>query len=172
MISKVYFRKNSCTQIQKFWISPFDAMLVGRLKRKNLFGSLCPSWTNSGKRLVKQILSEVDPPLWSREQLADPDSPLSVYTHTHPFNSPFSGTTRVSRYKKGETNLDFTEARDSEWQWYQLGHMQVCTSLQTDNHASTPPLSFFTSRVPFLPPNQQHQSTEGNPLRVYYICFI
>ena len=53
------------------------------------------------------------------------------------------------------------EARDSEWQWHQLGHMQVCTSLQTDNHASTPPLSFFTGRMPFLPPNQQHQSTEG-----------
>jgi len=33
--------------------------------------------------------------------------------------------------------------------------MQVCTSLQTDNHASTPPLSFFTGQVPFLPPNQQ-----------------
>ena len=28
-------------------------------------------------------------------------------------------------------------------QWHQLGHMQVCTSLQTDNHASTPPLSFL-----------------------------
>ena len=51
--------------------------------------------------------------------------------------------TQVSRYQKDKTNLDFTEARDSEWQWHQLGHMQVCTSLQTDNHASTPPLSFF-----------------------------
>jgi len=51
---------------------------------------------------------------------------------------------------------------DSEWQWHQLGHMQVCTSLQSDNHASTPPLSFFTGRMPFLPPpNQQRQSTEG-----------
>ena len=56
-----------------------------------------------------------------------------------------SGTTRVSRYQKGKTNLNFTEARDSEWQWHQLGHMQVCTSLQTDNHASTPPLSFYRS---------------------------
>jgi len=55
----------------------------------------------------------------------------------------------VSRYQKGETNLDFTEARDSEWQWHQLGHMQVCTSLQADNHAGTPPLSFFTGRMPF-----------------------
>jgi len=52
-------------------------------------------------------------------------------------------TTRASRYQKGKTNLDFTEARDSEWQWHQLGRMQVCTSLQTDNHASTPPLSFY-----------------------------
>ena len=58
----------------------------------------------------------------------------------HTFNGPFSGTTEVSRYQKGKTNLDFTEARDSVWQCHQLGHMQVCTSLQTDNHASTPPL--------------------------------
>ena len=56
--------------------------------------------------------------------------------NTHPFNGPLSGTTRVSRFQNGETNLDFTEARDSEWQWHQLGHMQVCTSLQTDNHAN------------------------------------
>jgi len=49
----------------------------------------------------------------------------------------------VSQYQKGKTNLDFTEARDSEWQWHPLGHMQVCTSLQADNDASTPPLSFF-----------------------------
>ena len=75
-------------------------------------------------------------------------------THTHPFNGPFSRTTRVSRYQKGETNLDFTEARDSDWTWHQLSHMQVCTSLQTDNHASTPPLSFVTGRMPFLPPNR------------------
>jgi len=39
--------------------------------------------------------------------------------------------------------------------------MQVCTSLQTDNHASTPLLKFFTGRMPFLLPDQQHQSTEG-----------
>ena len=64
-------------------------------------------------------------------------------THTHPFNSPLSGTTRVSRYQKGKTNLDFTEDTDSEWQWHQLGHIQVCTSLHTDNHASMPPLSFY-----------------------------
>jgi len=34
-----------------------------------------------------------------------------IHTHTHTFNGPFSGTTRVSRYQKGNTNLDFTEAK-------------------------------------------------------------
>jgi len=33
----------------------------------------------------------------------------------------------VGWYQKGKTNLDFTEARDSEWQWHQLGHMQSAT---------------------------------------------
>jgi len=51
-------------------------------------------------------------------------------------------------YQKGKTNLDCTEARDSEWQWHQLGHMQVCTSLQTDNHTSTLPLSFLQAGCP------------------------
>jgi len=60
---------------------------------------------------------------------------------------------------EGKTNPDFTEARDSECHWHQLGHMQVYTLFQTDNHASTQPLSFFTGRLPFLPPNQQRQST-------------
>jgi len=49
----------------------------------------------------------------------------------------------VSQYQKGKIDLDFTEARDSEWQWHQLGDIQVCISLQTDNHASTSLLKFF-----------------------------
>jgi len=58
----------------------------------------------------------------------------------------------VSRYQKGKTNLDFTEARDSEWQWHELGHMQVRTLLQTDNHASTPTLSFLQAGCPSCHP--------------------
>ena len=66
---------------------------------------------------------------------------LAHPTHTHRLTALFSGTTRVSRYQKGKTNLDFTEAKDSEWQWHQLGHVQVYTSsLQTNNHTSNPPL--------------------------------
>jgi len=83
------------------------------------------------------------------------------------FNGPFSRTTRVSQHQKGKTNLDFTEARDSEWQWHQLGHMQVCTTLRAKNHASILPLSFIIDRMPFLLPNQQRQSTEGKYSHMY-----
>jgi len=58
----------------------------------------------------------------------------------------------VGRYQKGKTNLDFTEARDSEWQWHHLGHMQVCTLFETDNHASTSPLSFLQAGCPSCRP--------------------
>ena len=73
---------------------------------------------------------------------ADRNTRLStIRTFTH-VQRPFPGTTQVSRYQMGKTNLDFTEARDSEWQWHQLGHTQVCISFhfQTDNHANTSPL--------------------------------
>jgi len=67
----------------------------------------------------------------------------------------------VSRYQKGKTDLDFAEARDSEWQWHQLGHMQ---SAHRSRQITTPAPhhSVFTGRMPFLPPNQQRQSTEGS----------
>jgi len=57
--------------------------------------------------------------------------------------------------------LHFTEARDSEWQWHQLGRMQVCTSLQTDNHASTPLLSFFQAGCPSCRPANSVKALEG-----------
>jgi len=61
--------------------------------------------------------------------------------------------------QKGKTNLDFTEARDNEWQWYQLGCMQVCTLLQTENHASSPaPHHSDFYRPDALPAAQPKQS--------------
>jgi len=78
---------------------------------------------------------------------------LLTYLLTHiPFNGPLSGTTLMSRYQKGKTDLDFTEARDNEWQWHQLGHMQVSISLQTDKNANTPPLSFLQTGCPSCHP--------------------
>ena len=66
-----------------------------------------PDWTSYGWQLVTPA-ARLD---WTRVH--------GVYctcAHTHPFNGPSSGTTRVSRHRKVKTNLDFTEARDSEWQ--------------------------------------------------------
>ena len=111
-----------------------------RMRPKQWLGSvLCVSFTavtplvgrQEGHRLIKVCATYTQ------------RFPPEQHTHTHPFNGSFSRTTRVSRYQKGKTNLDFTIARDSEWQWRQLGHMQVCVSLQTDNHAITPQLKFF-----------------------------
>jgi len=53
-------------------------------------------------------------------------------SHTHPFNGPFSGTTRVSRYQKGKTYLDFTEARNRERQWQALAGPHASLHLAPD----------------------------------------
>jgi len=74
----------------------------------------------------------------------------------------------VSQYQKGKTNLDFTEARDSEWRWHQLGHMQVCTSPQTDNHASTSPLSFLQAGCLSCCPTNSVKALKGAVSYYYY----
>jgi len=73
----------------------------------------------------------------------------------------------VSWYQKGKTNLDFTEARDSEWQRHQLGHMKVCMSLQTDIHASTPSLTFLQARCPSCHPTNSVKALKEMDL--YYL---
>jgi len=73
---------------------------------------------------------------------------LQQQQQQHSFNGPLSRTTWVSHYQNGKTNLDFIEVGDGEWQWYQLIHMQICNSPQTDNHASTPPLNFLQAGCP------------------------
>jgi len=117
-----------------------------------------------------------------------------THTHTHPFNGPLSGTTRVGRYQKGKTNLDLLEqetVRGSDISWAVCTHARThahthththtcvenCTktthretdSIQSALHSRqittpAPHHSVFTDRMPFLPPNQQRQSTEGTSL--------
>jgi len=70
----------------------------------------------------------------------------------------------VSRYQKGKPNLDFTEARDSEWQWHQVGYMQICTSLQTDNHATTSLLSFLQAGCPSCHPTNSVKALKATKL--------
>jgi len=67
------------------------------------------------------------------EKLALETNKFTYYiTHTHPFNGPFSGTTQVSWYQKGKTNLDFTEARDSGISW------TICKSAPCSRQTATP----------------------------------
>ena len=80
--------------------------------------------------------------------------------------------TQVSRYQKGKTNLDFTEARDSEWQWHQLGHMQVCTLLQADNLASTRPLSFLQAECPSCRPTNSIKALKASAIYSYVIIIV
>ena len=72
--------------------------------------------------------------------------------HTHPFNGPFSRTTQVSRYQKGKTNLDFSEARDSEWQWHQLGHMSASRSRQITTPAAHHSVFYRPDALPAAKP--------------------
>ena len=84
-----------------------------------------------------------------------------THTHTHPFNGALSGTTRINQYRKGKPI------------WILLKQETVSSSgitgpyaslhLAADNHAwcQHPTTQFFTSQMPFLPPNQQRQSTES-----------
>jgi len=76
--------------------------------------------------------------------------------HTpQPFYGPFSRTTRVSRCQKRTLWCKgrLTEA-DTPTIW--LG------ATPSGLTSATSTILFFTGRMPFLPPNQQCQSTEGN----------
>jgi len=76
---------------------------------------------------------------------------MYTYTHTR-LTALFPGVPRWAGTRKVKANLDFTGARDGKWQWHQLGHMQVCTLLHIDNHASNPQLSFLQSGCPSCRP--------------------
>ena len=91
--------------------------------------------------------------------------PTLENTHTHRFNGPFSGTTRVSRYQKSKTNLDFTEARDSEWQSQQLGHT-VCKSAPRSRQITTPALHrsvFLQAGCPSCRPTNSVKALKASP---------
>jgi len=76
-----------------------------------------------------------------------------------PFYGHFFGITRVIRCLKRTSGLygarEINRGRDTD-------HPAGCHSIRTNQ--CPPPASpiFFTDRMPFLPPNQRHQSTEGN----------
>ena len=101
----------------------------------------------------------------TRKKYVQPDLRHSRHTHTHahPFNGPVSGTTRVRRHQKCKTNLDFTEARDSEWQWHQLG---ICKSAPRSRQITTPAhhhSSFLQAGCPSCCPTNSIKALKAPP---------
>ena len=78
-------------------------------------------------------------------------------TTTSLSNGLFSRTTWVSRHQKGKAFWILLEQEMMGWQWHQLDHRQMTTPV--------PHHSVFTGRMPFLPHNQQRQTTEGSSFR-------
>jgi len=103
--------------------------LPGSLTGKGTFGILLGHVQTFLQSLLSAIFGR-----W-QQQCSLLLSVLQQHAHTHPFNGPFSGTTQVSWYQKGKTNLDFTEARDSEWQWH---HLDICKSAPHSRQITTP----------------------------------
>ena len=76
----------------------------------------------------------------------------SYSTHTHPFNGPLSGTTRVSQYQKCKTNLDFTEAKECV-AVASAGPYASVHFTPDRQPCQYPTTQFFTGRMPFPSPN-------------------
>jgi len=85
----------------------------------------------------------------------------------HPFNGLFSMTTWISRHQKGKPFWILLEQETMGWQWHQLDHMQIiCTSLQTDNHASTSPLKFLQAGCPSCRPTISVKTMKACPVKL------
>jgi len=99
--------------------------------------------------------------------------PIRTHTHIHTHTTVLwpswilSGTTQVSWHQRGKTRKEnksgFTGARDSEWQWHQLGHMQICTLPQPCQHAAT---HFLQSRCPSCCPTDSIKALKDISLLV------
>jgi len=85
---------------------------------------------------------------------------VTELTHTHTFNGHFSGTTQVSWYQKGKPIWILLKQETVSGSGI---HWAICKSAPRSRQITTPEPhhSVFTDRMPFLPPNQQRQSTEG-----------
>jgi len=60
-----------------------------------------------------------------------------------------------------ENQSGFTGARDSEWQWHHLGHMQICTLTQTQP-CQHPTTQFFTGQMPSCHPTNSVKALKAN----------
>ena len=88
------------------------------------------NWTTSGYDCINKCNFRSSHGLTDRVCVSHQHT---LHTHTHTrLTALFSRTTQVSRYQKGKTNLDFTEARDSGISW------AICKSAPCSRQTTTP----------------------------------
>ena len=87
---------------------------------------------------------------YGQVQISESTTTTTTTTTTTSVSRPFSQDNLGCWHQRGKPFWILLEQEMMGWQWHQLDHMQIiCTSLQTDNHASTSPLSFY--RLDALP---------------------
>jgi len=156
-----FWLSDDTTQVHKLWITvsqDWASMSMGgrSLCRASLVFRVRVGQAWTGHCAIVHM-AQVPPP--SQQTLASPSkninfkllSELPYYYYYNRFMALWilSRTTGWA----GTRKVKPIWARDSEWQWHQLGHMQICTSSQTHNHTSIPPLSFC--RPDALPATQR-----------------
>ena len=118
-----------------------------------------------GDVLLSNITFLISPILWWH---------ITTIPHYPPYTLLFPGLPGWAGTRKVKTNLDFTEAGDCEWHCGSGSGISwaICKSAPRSRQITMPAPyhSVFTSWVPFLPPDQQRQSTEGNTI-VLTICY-
>ena len=82
--------------------------------------------------------------------------------YIHPFNGPLSRTIPAWASTRKVKPIWILLKQETVSGWHQLGHMQVCTLLQTNNHASTPPLSFLQAACPSCCPTNSIKALKAN----------
>jgi len=102
------------------------------------------TWGKNGARIGPAISS-------SRSRVTFTTTVWPLQTHTHPFNGPLSRTTWVEQETVSGSGISWAICKSAP-----------CFRQTTTPALKTRPLSFFTDRMSFMPPNQQRQSTEGN----------
>jgi len=95
-----------------------------------------------------------------------------THTHTHTcLTAPFPGLRRWAGTRKVKTNLDFTEARDSEWQWHQLG---LCKSAPCSRQITTPAphhsVFYRPDALPAAQPTASKHWRHETLLILFFLC--
>ena len=132
-----------------------------------IFRSTCSIWMQHQNAAQSQHTFNTATVV-STECRVEPVNNIQIHRHTHTrLTALCPGLPASAGTREVKPIWILLKQRDSECQWHQLGYMQVCTSLQTDNHTSTPPLSFLQAGFPSCRPINSVKSLKARPKYKY-----